>query len=136
MDASRFDRLLRSLTTGYSRRSALGRLASTALLSLSATAAPMVDAKKKGKKKKAPCCRANCAGKVCGDDGCGGVCGFPCEEFKTCCQGTCKFPTGEVGCCMAVGEPCSPDGGSTYGPSYCCSKSCDNIGADKSNLCI
>jgi hypothetical protein len=88
---------------------------------------------KKGKKRKKRCC-PRCAGKVCGADGCGGTCGLPCEQFKTCCQGICQHPDGTPGCCLAAGEVCTPDGGATFGGFYCCSKSCDT-GAGHTNLC-
>ena len=34
------------------------------------------------------CCDYNCDGKVCGDDGCGGVCG-ECQDSLVCCEGQC-----------------------------------------------
>ena len=35
------------------------------------------------------CCDYDCDGKVCGDDGCGGVCGN-CDDGLLCCEGQCQ----------------------------------------------
>ena len=55
------------------------------------------------------CCYPNCAGKECGDDGCGKECGF-CEEGLECIEGACA-------------PPCLPD---------CESKECGDDGCGKS----
>jgi hypothetical protein len=137
MRAKRFAAILLSLSTPSSRRTMLAGLSGGGLTALAAAAPGDVVARKRHKRKKKRCCQADCAGKICGDDGCGGVCGVTCGEFlpySTCCQGTCQYPTGEPGCCMAPGELCTPDGGATFGPKYCCSKSCDT-GIGHTNQC-
>ena len=82
-------------------------------------------------------CTPNCAGKNCGLDGCGGVCG-PCDD-GTCtagicvcrdgeevCQGTCVAACGTLqvrrpGTCTCCGRPFSP---CQAGSSVCCSQLC------------
>jgi hypothetical protein len=82
--------------------------------------------KKKKKRKQSPPsppgadCVASCAGKVCGDDGCGGTCGVPCDICQECQGGTCVPRTNGTNCgncqqcqagacvpCGATGQPCS-----------------------------
>lgn len=56
-------------------------------------------------------CNANCTGKVCGNDGCGGSCGV-CQVNQTCVKGQCVFT-------------CDPvDGGWSDWTCGVCSKSC------------
>ncbi len=44
------------------------------------------------------CCTPSCAGKVCGDDGCGGTCG-PCKPGEVCGAGMCIPPPVEADTC-------------------------------------
>src|SRR5262245_8462867 len=108
MDASRFDTLSRALARGHSRRGLAWLLGTFAL------AGPQVllgmteaTAKKNHKKKRrrrgsppspppppAPCI-PTCSGRVCGDDGCGGTCGFPCDPCQMCQDGRC-VPTTDL----------------------------------------
>ncbi len=66
-------------------------------------------------------CQPECAGKQCGDDGCGGSCGM--------CPGTssCEVPTGICLCeCPATEEPvCDPLAGNTYGNA--CKAACAGV---------
>lgn len=63
-------------------------------------------------------CVADCAGKTCGNDGCGGVCG-ECSAFESCEAGSCIDPCASCGVeeiCMS-GEcvnPCSNGGGGCW----------------------
>jgi hypothetical protein len=43
-------------------------------------------------------CIPHCKGKVCGSDGCGGVCGKTCEGDNVCLEGKCTF-TDKIGTC-------------------------------------
>ena len=139
MDASQFDRLSRALVA-QSRRGLARLLASIALatpagfLSWNPVSAKKGKGKGKGKKrrKKKPSCTPQCAGKQCGDDGCGGSCGIcgavacngaicncsarvdgtDCGGGRRCSGGVCATPPG-----------CS-NGGSCVAPEHCCSASC------------
>jgi hypothetical protein len=114
MDADRFDALSRSLTSAGSRRRALTGLLSGALglfgASVEETAAKKCK-KIKNKKKRKKClakakpCVPTCAGKLCGDDGCGGVCGVACASTHTCLKGRCVCPPS-----CAPSNACGPDG--------------------------
>jgi hypothetical protein len=107
MDAIRFDALLSSLSTSPTRRGIARVLAG---LTVTGALVPWfgvagTDAKKKKRKKKKkkkavtpPPCIPNCAGKACGDNGCGGSCG-DCGTCRQCDNGTCKV--------ALDGEPCS-----------------------------
>lgn len=93
------------------------------------------------------CCIPNCAGRGCGDDGCGGTCGS-CSNGAVCISFRCEQPCvprctglecGDDGCgrmcgvcdsasCMVcssgncvAGNPCERD---PYGKNYCCSGTC------------
>jgi hypothetical protein len=158
MDADRFDTISRSLSTTSSRRGALRLLAGSLVGSLVRLGAGDAEAhnalekckKKSGKEKKkcikkakahnathrAPACVGSCAGKLCGDNGCGGSCG-PC--FRGSCQGgICLCPTGEEVCnsaCIAtcaqveLRDPdtcdcCTANGQECDLPDQCCSGSC------------
>lgn len=133
MNADDLDAIARSILLNATRRRALLSSGSAVIAGLSPALIPAgIQARKKRKKKR--CCKADCAGKLCGDDGCGGVCGFVCQESepgKICCEGICKYPNGTPGCCIPSGEVCTPEG-VTHGSYVCCSKSCD-IG--NTNLC-
>jgi hypothetical protein len=60
-----------------------------------------------------PACSGNCAGKECGDDGCGGTCGECAWWSAECTQGQCACAGGEcvdcttdAECDLATGTPC------------------------------
>ncbi|MGB0589587.1 MAG: hypothetical protein ACPGU1_07915 [Myxococcota bacterium] len=87
-------------------------------------------------------CAASCEGKVCGDDGCGGVCGI-CKDDESCddagqcvsgaCEASCEGKTcGDDGCggmcgMCAEGETCT-DGACTACTPSCGSKVCGDDG--------
>ncbi|MGI9020519.1 MAG: hypothetical protein ACR2G3_07410 [Solirubrobacterales bacterium] len=65
------------------------------------------------------CCTPNCAGKECGDDGCGGSCGScgsgqvcqsgQCQCAPSCAPGACGMNDGCGGTCLCgAGEVCNP----------------------------
>ncbi|MFM9108896.1 MAG: hypothetical protein ACKOWF_19595 [Chloroflexota bacterium] len=91
MDADRFDRLTRLLSISRSRRG-FAALLGAALLP-AARRAPAALA-----------CDPNCAGKACGDDGCGGSCGS-CPLGSICIDdlGAC---VADPPICRLVGESC------------------------------
>src|SRR5215212_2342161 len=106
MDDARFDTLTRKLTATRSRRSALATLLGgmPGLLGL-ADAAARKRKKKKKKRRPAPSapvaagpCIPACAGKVCGDDGCGGICGIACSSPRICEGGLCVCPSDQHEC--------------------------------------
>jgi hypothetical protein len=123
MDASRFDRIVRSWVEAGSRRPILGVLLGGAagLVGLADTPGKRKKKKKVAlclngatitvpKKKKGsylsrgattgecpPTCLRQCTGKTCGSDNCGGSCGS-CPGDKTCQGGTCACPAGEYEC--------------------------------------
>jgi hypothetical protein len=97
------------------------------------------------------CCARNCAGKVCGPDGCGGLCGDNCPEgtvcsadgtaclctAQTCPNGCCTNGPGQAGecepgdsgqACGTGGETCKKCGpGSRCRNQQCdCEPDCDN----------
>ncbi|HEX5497669.1 MAG TPA: hypothetical protein VFX03_00520 [Thermomicrobiales bacterium] len=57
-----------------------------------------------------PCCPTTCAGKICGDNGCGGTCG-DCPSGATCDGGQCV--------CAAGNKPC---GDACIDNSWCCTE--------------
>ncbi|MFH1609165.1 MAG: serine/threonine-protein kinase [Candidatus Bipolaricaulota bacterium] len=64
-------------------------------------------------------CEAQCGGKLCGDDECGGSCGT-CPSDRMCSEGACVCSFRECqGACCAREEICGPDG-------TCCAPSCAN----------
>src|SRR5262249_19771010 len=68
--------------------------------------------RKHKKKKKNKRCTPTCAGKVCGDDGCGGVCGVACSGDRVCQDGACACASG-VACqtrCCGPGQVCLANG--------------------------
>src|SRR5262245_37213041 len=98
------DRLTQGVADRLDRR-ALAGLAGMGLATLLGLA-PAADAKKKKKKKKKKAkpvspppadtgCTRSCAGKICGDDGCGGTCGT-CGAGSTCNSGQCVANRGFV----------------------------------------
>jgi hypothetical protein len=145
MDARRFDQIARTFSTASSRRGVLARLTYGLAVALPFARLHHAEAKKrptkKRRKKGARRCIPDCAGKVCGDDGCGGACGVPCPDTRVCQGGTCVCAPGreECGgecplqcgagrarnpftcsCCKTHGTTCAgmPDSGS------CCSDNC------------
>jgi hypothetical protein len=115
MDAEHFDALARKLLVTRCRRGLLAGLAS-GLLAIVPFGLGSEDAaarKKRKRKRRKRRCIPKCAGKVCGDDGCGGVCGVPCAGSATCQAGTCvPFCVGKNACVEL--SICSNDG-----PPYC-----------------
>jgi len=71
-----------------------------------------------------PPCTPDCAGRTCGDDGCGGTCGPGCEQGQSCREGRC---TGGAGCAWWY----VPGGGARceacvcQAASYCCTERWD-----------
>jgi hypothetical protein len=124
MDAERFERVVRTLTTSPSRRQALGVLAAAFFGGQLGSAAPVSVAKgKKGKgkkrrKKRAPVCTAQCAGRICGDDGCGGSCGTCGGVGAQCCNGVCVDLLTDPANCGGCGRVC-PSGGCHHGACTC-----------------
>ena len=146
MDRDRFDRLARALSAGRSRRRVahlLGALAMAPLVDLGDAGAKKKKGKGKKKKKKtnqsppAVRCTPNCAGKACGDDGCGGSCGtcgnVPCRDV---CQGGACISANDTPCNgsgRCLNGTCNPDpmcgaGGldlcTMANPGFCCSNVC------------
>jgi hypothetical protein len=122
MEPDRFESLLRLLSVSPSRRSAVRLLGAVVLGSPFALGGAGTDAHdavkkckkledkdkkkkclKKAKKHNAAHCGPNCAGKSCGDDGCGGACGI-CTGGQTCQGGACACPSGQELC----GSNCAP----------------------------
>ena len=63
-----------------------------------------------------PACKTRCAGRNCGDDGCGGSCGT-CGGSKTCIDGVCAAPKT---CANRCGyDSVTPDGEACSCASYC-----------------
>jgi hypothetical protein len=50
---------------------------------------------------------SDCAGKACGDDGCGGTCGAACSGGKTCQNGSCACPDSTQECNGSCVAPCA-----------------------------
>lgn len=89
LDGSAFDTLTRSLLAGASRRRLAGMLGALGLGVLGTGLTTEAKRKhKKHKKRTKPSCTPQCAGKTCGDDGCGASCGA-CSSGQTCQDGTC-----------------------------------------------
>ncbi|MBT9556692.1 MAG: hypothetical protein IV100_11720 [Myxococcales bacterium] len=72
-------------------------------------------------------CEPKCAGKVCGDDGCGGTCGPACPAGKVCGDGACVTCNSDADC--PTGKKCSPDRTQCY-VAECAGKPCgvDQLG--------
>jgi hypothetical protein len=104
MDATRFDRLVRSLTAPAPRRRALAVL--LAGLGAAFLPGPAADARKRRKRKKR--CRPKCAGKVCGPNGCRGTCGPGCALDAFCRNGQC------VACLSSTDCPDDPTACTTF----------------------
>lgn len=103
MDADRFDTMSRALANPSRRRALLGFGLAGGLGSLLERLDAGAKRKKRKKKKNKKRCRATCAGKVCGPDGCGGSCG-ECEGDTVCQDGSCACPDGTEPC----GGACLP----------------------------
>lgn len=121
MDAGRFDRIVRAWTATGSRRPVLGFVAASAagLLGLADLSA------KKKKKKKVKLClngqtitvpkqqQGSYLNQGATSGACSGACG-PCQGDKTCQNGTCACPNGEIECdtniCVPANAECCSDG--------------------------
>src|SRR5689334_9697630 len=114
MDAERFERVLRIVTTSASRRQTIGGIVG-AVLGWGLGRHPSIATAKgkhgKGKKRKRtrPLCTGQCAGRSCGDDGCGGSCGT-CGPHTACQGGTCGCANGLVGVGGQCVQPCTSSG--------------------------
>ena len=163
MDPQRFDALSRVLASGTSRRLVLTGLTGGLLARLPLTGGSEEAQAKHKKKKKKPSpspvvppspsrppvppsppppgpCIPNCAGHVCGDDGCGGGCGVACASPRICQGGACVCPSGQHDCqgaCIPTSRCCSDD--DCAGTQGCFSGTCITLqgtcspGAD---LCV
>jgi hypothetical protein len=127
MDPKRFDDLLRSLSSGASRRGLLTGLVGGLLAALPlAHSEEVAEAKRrrfKGRRRRRKhrrWCIPNCAGRTCGGNGCGGSCGY-CGPGSVCRRGTCQ-PVCVPNC---TGKTCGGDG---------CGGSCGFCGNDR--LCL
>lgn len=100
MDATHFDQLARTLSTISLRRHMLPILAGALSVALPVASGrhDAVAKRKRRKKKKKKRCTPDCAGKVCGDNGCGGVCGVPCPDTRVCQDGVCVCAPGREAC--------------------------------------
>jgi hypothetical protein len=137
MDADRFDALARSLTAPGSRRRALTGVVSGTLGLFGAwpeEAAAKTCKKIKNKKKRKKCiakakaCVPSCAGKLCGDDGCGGSCGT-CRG-GSCQGGACLCPAGQEFCAgglcrLPLHQACSGSDGECC-PEHVCEETVVN----------
>ena len=65
-------------------------------------------------------CVPDCAGKICGDDGCGGTCGTCSGALTACSAGLCTCPAGSQ-VCSGFCVPDSCEGGSLDGCNCSCS---------------
>lgn len=134
MDPERFDQLLRALTGSSTRRGIARALVGLTiggawgyLLNIGDVGAKK--RKKNRKKKKGQgsttpppppiTCARDCAGNVCGDDGCGGSCGT-CAGTATCENGQCQCPPANQ-----CGTDCCD------GPPSCFEEFCTCIGSSE-----
>jgi hypothetical protein len=112
MNFRAFDAVARGLTRTPSRRDILRSLSSTGIGLGIARWSELAEARKKRKrkrkkKKSPPPCTPSCAGRVCGDDGCGGICGDSCPPGERCVQGRCVCLAGTERCGVRCVPPCS-----------------------------
>ena len=79
------------------------------------------------------CCASNCAGKHCGDDGCGATCGT-CGPDALCMDNLCiaQFGCGNLKCepgededCSSCPQDCACDEGELCHEGACCTANCD-----------
>ena len=69
-------------------------------------------------------CETNCAGKMCGDDGCGGPCGF-CDDGLACVEGQCKSSgDGQLGAPCQGNPDCALSMCVEMGDGMVCTKAC------------
>ncbi len=80
-------------------------------------------------------CTPNCAGKACGDDGCGGSCG-KCGSNQTCAAGACLGTVPECGDCPSGHGDCAPglrcvtyETAPSPGDASYCSSDCSGAGS-------
>ncbi|MBL8127959.1 MAG: hypothetical protein JNM64_10015 [Chloroflexia bacterium] len=113
MESERFDDLIARLASPMSRRRGVGLAGVLGLAGLGAVAGADARKKKKKKRKKPaptttnpPGCQARCAGRTCGDNGCGGSCGT-CEGELVCRNGRCDCPEG-LDLCGGTCHPACP----------------------------
>lgn len=158
LDATKFDRLTRALSMGYPRRIALGgMLGALGILAISPGAVAKValggedgkrrvtaQRKRRRRKKKPFVCLPNCDRKICGPDGCNGICG-ECEAPTTCdgrgrcvgCQaaGDCAaIPCRDVSCAAGVCQYAAIGNSSACGGGrVCCGGECTSIRTDPGN---
>jgi hypothetical protein len=164
MDTAHFDALIRSLATSASRRGFLVALASglPALLPLALggneTDGKTRKAKRKHKKSRrkkrmnrpapapppppvslTPPCTPTCAGKTCGDDGCGGSCGScganqACQGGSCVCTAQCCADTDCGACAACQNGACVTTSGAACGSggtclaNRSCAVTCDSTG--------
>jgi hypothetical protein len=170
MDAKPLVDLLRTLSISPSRRGLMAGLVSgvsthIAFGSASSSAKP---SKRKKKKKKSPgsgstcvCdqrpaapCIPQCEGRVCGGDGCGGICGVACLQHEECREGACVCtPDAEIcrrgdhfhcfakcgenqvrdvvtcQCCGTTGRACTPGDAGGCCRTWVCKGTCASGGA-------
>jgi hypothetical protein len=127
MDARNFDSLTRRLSGHHTRRALTSLLGALAVGGLPAILGhDDVEARRKRKKKRnksttppsPPGCTPNCTGKICGANGCGGLCGS-CGGGQQCCNGGC-IPAAD--CCGGCGVGLT-----------CCAGTCVNLATDSDN---
>lgn len=70
-------------------------------------------------------CTANCVGKVCGSDNCGGICGV-CEVDEYCNFGKCATLGGKFGENCAYGSDCGSGLCISYGEGKICTVGCND----------
>lgn len=114
MDADRFDALSRFISPFASRRGLISGLLAVLPVALAGEeAVARKRRKRKKRRKKQQPCIPTCAGKVCGGDGCGGICGFECTNGRVCQSGICGCPGNGVFCvdhCCPPGQDCLANG--------------------------
>lgn len=142
MEVERFDVLTRSFSTVAPRRVALSGMVAAALMPFLALGGTDAKRKKKKKKKKPatepPACIADCAGRVCGSNGCEGTCG-DCISPRICQDGACVCPGTHKLCqgqCILVSQCCG-DGDCASGEA-CFIGTCVNLKGtcgDTANAC-
>ena len=145
-----FDVLARRLWTGATRRAALGGALTTTLSSLLARNEGAAKGKERGavsarrKRRKKKRCVPNCDRRICGPDGCGGICGncsgpticdgqgrcAGCIVATDCPSLSCQTSTCDGGICRYTNLP---DGTGCTGGSTCCDGSCTDTGTDEGN---
>lgn len=147
MDAEQFDALLRSLTSGASRRRVLASLMPGLLAALTSRHGEVADARKKRKGKKKRRCTPRCNGKTCGSNGCRGSCGR-CDG-GTCVAGVCQCSSELVFCrgaCIpgCIGEAiispltcaCCQTGPDCVSDIDCCSGICQPNTGGGADFCV